>query len=181
MISSELLEGIRTRFREVTQEMSRPEVAVDPERMARLGREHASLRDVVKLIEEYSRLTKERSDLSEMVDSETDDEIRSIAETELEELEERLPKLESELRYELIPKDPEDSKDVIVEIRAGTGGDEAALFAGDLFRLSAEEHALFEDLRHDRIGERIRLEQERIGYGWLRAALADLDKEEIDG
>jgi len=135
MIKPEVLPGITSRYRDVTAEMSRPEVAVDSERMAKLGREHASLREVVKLIEEYLRLVKERADLEELAETEEDAELRSIAEAELEQLDERLPDLESDLRYELIPRDPEDSKNVIVEIRAGTGGDEAALFAGDLFRL----------------------------------------------
>jgi len=135
MIKPEVLQGITSRYRDVTAEMSRPEVAVDSERMAKLGREHASLREVVKLIEEYLRLVKERADLEELAETEEDAELRSIAEAELEQLDERLPDLESDLRYELIPRDPEDSKNVIVEIRAGTGGDEAALFAGDLFRL----------------------------------------------
>ncbi len=135
MINAEILQGIKSRYSDLTEEMSRPEVAVDPGRMAKLGREHVSLRSVVALIDEYEQFQKERIDLVELTEAETDEEFRDLAAAELEELDQRLPQLEADLRIELIPKDPEDSKDVIVEIRAGTGGDEAALFAGDLFRL----------------------------------------------
>ncbi len=143
MINPEILQGIKSRHEEVTNEMFRPEVAVDPPRMADLGREHVSLEAVVELIEEYEQLLREEGDLSEMAESESDPELKELARQELEEVQLSLPKVENRLRLELIPKDPEDSKNVIVEIRAGTGGDEAALFAGDLFRLYcrfAENH-----------------------------------------
>lgn len=135
MINLEILQGIKSRHEEVTDEMSRPDVAVDPVRMAELGREHVSLKAVVELIDEYERLLREEGELTEMVGSESDPELQELARQELDEVQEKLPEAEKNLRIELIPKDPEDSKNVIVEIRAGTGGDEAALFAGDLFRL----------------------------------------------
>jgi peptide chain release factor 1 len=103
--------------------------------MAKLGREHNELSSVVKTIEEYEGLLQERDDLYDMVREEEEPEFVKMAKGELEKLEARLPKVEEALRLKLIPKDPEDAKDAIVEIRAGTGGDEAALFAGDLFRL----------------------------------------------
>jgi peptide chain release factor 1 len=137
MIDLEKLKNIKERFEEVTELMSRPEVATDRARMAELGREHAALKEVVRAIDRYRNLLAEREDLREMATAEEDPELAEMARAELEEIEEKLPAVEEELRYLLIPKDPEDSKDAIVEIRAGTGGDEASLFAGDLFRMYA--------------------------------------------
>ncbi len=135
MINLEKLQDVKRRFEEVTLRISKPEVAVDPEQMAKLGPEHRELSDVVQAIAEYERMLKERDELKEMVRLEDDHEIVAMAKEELEELEQELPTVEESLRLRLIPKDPEDTKDAIVEIRAGAGGDEAALFAGDLFRL----------------------------------------------
>ncbi|HHP7237717.1 peptide chain release factor 1 [Longibacter sp.] len=134
MIEIEKLEKIKRRFEEIEQLMADPDVATDSSRMQELGREHGELRDVVSAINTYENLLQEQSDLEELVDSESG-EMQELAQHELEELNARLPAVEHELKMMLIPKDPEDKKDAIVEIRAGTGGDEAALFAGDLFRL----------------------------------------------
>lgn len=135
MLNLDTLNDIKRRYDEVTSLMSQPDVATDPDQMAKLGREHNELSTVVKAIHEYEGLLQERDDLHEMVREEDEPEFVKMAKGELEKLEERLPKVEEDLRLKLIPKDPEDAKDAIVEIRAGTGGDEAALFAGDLFRL----------------------------------------------
>ncbi len=135
MINREALADIKNRFDEITRLMAEPEVATNPQRMKELGQEHTALEEVVKSIERYERLLAERDDLREMIAAEKDAELAEMAREELEELEERLPKIENELRLLLIPRDPEDLKDAIVEIRAGTGGDEAALFVGDLFRM----------------------------------------------
>ncbi|GIV61377.1 MAG: peptide chain release factor 1 [Rhodothermaceae bacterium] len=135
MIDRDKLEQIKARFREVTDLMSRPEIATDPTQMAALGREHTGLKDVVEAIGRYEALLQEREDLRELIREGGDPELVRMARTELEDLEARLPDVEEALRFKLIPKDPEDARDAIVEIRAGTGGDEAALFAGDLFRM----------------------------------------------
>jgi peptide chain release factor 1 len=135
MINPEILSGIKDRFAGITREMSDPEVATDPRKMAALGREHTTLKEVVEHIDTYVGQIAEIKDLKDMVRSETDADLKEMAAAELEELQESLPALEEELRLMLIPKNPEDTKDAIIEIRAGTGGDEAALFAGDLFRL----------------------------------------------
>ena len=143
MIDLNILQGIRTRFQEVNQEMARPEVATDPTRMAELGREHVELQAVVQAINAYEGLLQEQEDLQTMAREEEDEEMREMAQAELAELEEKLPAVEEALRLQLIPRDPEDARNAIVEIRAGTGGDEASLFAGDLFRLYsrfAERH-----------------------------------------
>ncbi len=155
MINSDALNGIKDRFAEITREMSNPEVATDPKKMADLGREHTSLKEVVQHIDAYIRQVGEIGDLREMVAEETDPDLKEMAEMELAELEESLPGVEEELRLMLIPKNPEDAKDAIIEIRAGTGGDEAALFAGDLFRLYsrvAEKHGWKVDLMNSSSG-----------------------------
>jgi peptide chain release factor 1 len=135
MIKPEILQGIKDRYAEVTHQMAQPEVATDPACMARLGREHGTLHAVVEAIGHYERLLAEIDSLHTMIDEEADPEFVYLAQAELEELALRLPQAEAALESQLIPKDPEDARDAIVEIRAGTGGDEASLFAGDLFRL----------------------------------------------
>ncbi len=135
MIPREPLEEIKRRYEEVTQALSDPEVAADPKRLADLGREHASLRAVVEAIEAYERLLAEQESLRELIRTESDPELVRMARHELEELEKQLPAVEEDLRLRLIPQDEMDRRNAIVEIRAGTGGDEAALFAGDLFRM----------------------------------------------
>ena len=134
MIELDKLEKIKRRFEEIESLMADPEVATDSSRMQKLGREHGELRDVVAAIRNYEHMLQEKEDLEGLVESE-EGEMKELAQYELEELNAKLPAVEHELKMMLIPKDPEDKKDAIVEIRAGTGGDEAALFAGDLFRL----------------------------------------------
>jgi len=134
MIEIEKLEKIKRRFEEVESLMADPEVATNPDRMQELGQEHSRLEEVVEAIDQYEALLQERNDLEELVESESG-EMEAMAKDELEELEQRMPAVEEDLRKKLIPKDPEDEKNAIVEIRAGAGGDEAALFAGDLFEL----------------------------------------------
>jgi peptide chain release factor 1 len=135
MLNLQILQDIKRRFAEITERMAQPEVATDARQMAELGREHAELREVVKSIKRYERMLQEMDDLREMVRTDDDDDLVEMAQAELEELQEQLPQVEERLRKQLIPKDPEDAKNAIVEIRAGTGGDEAALFAGDLYRM----------------------------------------------
>jgi peptide chain release factor 1 len=135
MIADDVIEGILARNAEVNRLMSQPEIATDPTQMAALGREHITLRSLVESVTAYRAVLAERDDLKSMVEGEEDPEITEMAESELRAIEDRLPELEEELKFKLLPRDPADSKNAIVEIRAGTGGDEASLFAGDLFRL----------------------------------------------
>ena len=137
MVSEDLLDHIVERFEEVNQLMARQEVATDPGRMTELSQERSRLKKIVDAIEEYRSVREDLEGVREIVEGEEDEEMVAMAEEELERLEKKLPRIEETLRRRLIPKDPEDEKDAIVEIRAGTGGDEAALFAGDLFRMYA--------------------------------------------
>jgi peptide chain release factor 1 len=134
MIDRDILDKIKARHEEVQQEMADPAVARDPGQMAELGREHSRLEDVVAAIERYEAMIEEQANLRELAEN-GEGEIADMAAAELEDLEKRLPATERTLRLQLVPDDPEADRSAIVEIRAGTGGDEAALFAGDLFRL----------------------------------------------
>jgi peptide chain release factor 1 len=130
----ERLEEASARYRELEALLSSPAVASDPARLRELSREHASLRETVEAYRRYrdlaSDLEKSRGLLHD-----SDAGIRELARAEVESLEERVAEAETSLRELLLPRDPNDQKPVVLEIRAGTGGDEAALFAADLFRM----------------------------------------------
>ena len=135
MISEDQFDEFKARFDEITNEMSKPDVATDPARMADLGREHARLEPIVAAITRFINLRDELPSLREMAADESDPDMAEMARDEVGDIEAELSRLDSELQVLLIPVDPLDSKSAIIEIRAGTGGDEASLFAGDLFRL----------------------------------------------
>jgi len=135
MIDRSALEAIKEKLKAVTAAMLEPGVATDPKKMAELGKEHSDLTPLVAAINKYDATVAEIKDLKDMISSESDEEIVGMAKEELAGLEGGMEKMEDELQTLLIPKDPEDSKNAIVEIRAGAGGDEASIFAGDLFRL----------------------------------------------
>lgn len=128
----EKLAGIEARYQEIENQMGDPEVAVDYERIATLAQEKTSLEDIVAKYREYKQAISEQEQSKSLLG---DAELGEMAREELDRLEELVPKLEDELKLLLVPKDPRDDKDVIVEIRAGTGGDEAGLFAADLYRM----------------------------------------------
>ena len=130
----EKLGPILQRYDEIEAAMARTEIATDFEKIQELAKERASLEDIVEIARSYEKLSKEQSDLESMSRGEPDPELSRMAREELEQVEARLVKLAQELRVALLPKNPNDDRDVIVEIRSGTGGDEAALFAADLYR-----------------------------------------------
>ena len=115
--------------------MADPDVAVDYTRIERLAREQAQIREVVELSRAARSLASELDDLREMLRDESDEEMVELAREEIADLEARYETTERDLKLALVPKDPNDEKNVIVEIRAGTGGDEAGLFAADLYRM----------------------------------------------
>ena len=130
----EKLEGIENRYEEIAQRMADPEVVSDPERLAELAREHAELEEIVTLYRQYRQAKTELEQAESLLDD-SDPELRELAEAEVARLREHLDDLEAQLRQLLLPRDPRDQRDVIVEIRAGTGGEEAGLFAADLYRM----------------------------------------------
>src|SRR5246500_4253333 len=138
----ERLEQIAARYEQLGSEMASDEVVNDHERYQKVAKQHRDLEAVVETFRDYQRTKHGIADAQTML-AETDPEIRAMAQDELTQLEERLPKIEEELKVLLLPKDPNDEKNVILEIRAGTGGDEASLFAAEVFRMYtrfAEQH-----------------------------------------
>ncbi|RME82117.1 MAG: peptide chain release factor 1 [Caldilineae bacterium] len=131
----EKLEEIEARYIELERQMADPAVAADYQQVARLAREQAELREIVDTYRQYKKLRAELDEARELLEHSDDPDLRELAAAEIDELEARQEGLEQELRKLLLPRDPRDDKDVIVEIRAGAGGDEAGLFAADLFRM----------------------------------------------
>lgn len=129
----EKLEDVEDRFQEVEGLLAQPDILADQGRYRDLSREHAELNEVVTLFREYRELEQEMEDLRELA-RDKDPEMRDMASQELPDLEARHEKMAEQLTQLMLPRDPNDGKNAILEIRAGTGGDEAALFAGDLFR-----------------------------------------------
>lgn len=129
------LETVYIRFKEVSQLITDPAVMEDMKRYVKLNKEYKDLEKVVNAADKYKDAVSNLEESKEILANEKDEEMREMAKMELEELEETLPELEQEIKFLLVPADPEDSKNAILEIRAGTGGDEASLFAGDLFRM----------------------------------------------
>ena len=138
MSDNSLLEKLETfyiRFREIGQLITDPEVIQDMNRFVKLNKESRDLEQIVEAGDELKRAVSSYDEAQEILNTETDKELKEMAEMEIEELDAKIPELESKVKMLLVPADPEDSKNVILEIRAGTGGDEASLFAGDLFRM----------------------------------------------
>ena len=131
----ETLEGIHARFKEVELLLSSPEVASDIKQFTKLNKEYSDLKLIVERYFEYQNLIGNLSEAREIIEDSDDPDMKEIARDELEELTAKQGPLEEEIKMLLVPKDPEDDKNAMVEIRAGTGGDEASIFAGDLFRM----------------------------------------------
>ncbi len=130
----EKMEALRLRFEEVAQMITDPEVIGDQKRYVKLNKEYRELEDLVTVGKAYKNLLENIESARAML-KENDDEMRAMAREELDELEVERPKVEEEIKMLLLPGDPEDSKNAVMEIRAGAGGDEASIFAGDLFRM----------------------------------------------
>jgi len=126
---------VKQRFDEVADLIIQPEIITDQKRYIKLNKEYKDLKAIVDLGDNYLSVHDNLEEAKEIISDGSDPEMVEMAKFELEEANEKLPKLEEELKFMLIPKDPEDTKNVIVEIRAGTGGDEASIFAGDLYRM----------------------------------------------
>ncbi len=129
------LEAIRERFDEVAQQIVQPEVVSDQKRFMKLSKEYKDLEKIVVQYRAYTQLLQEIDNAKQIIATEKDADFRELAKSELDELLPRREELEETLKEMLIPKDPNDSKNVILEVRGGTGGDEAAIFAGDIFRM----------------------------------------------
>ncbi|MDI3527935.1 MAG: peptide chain release factor 1 [Tenuifilum sp.] len=129
------LEGIRQKFEEIGQQITDPAVMADMKKYVALNKEYKQLEPVVEAYEHYKNVLSNIESSKEILATEKDEELREMAKQELESLTEEQEKLEEEIKILLLPADPQDSKNAVLEIRAGTGGDEASIFAGDLFRM----------------------------------------------
>ncbi len=131
----EKLEDIKHRFEDVSQLIVQPDAMADMKKYSQLNKEYKNLEKIVIKYDEYTDATSNLRNAKEVLETEKDQDFREMVKTEIEELGPRVDSLEEELKVMLIPNDPNDGKNVILEIRAGTGGDEASIFVGDLFRM----------------------------------------------
>jgi len=131
----EKLEGVKQRFIEVGEMLTRQEVLADMDKYIKLNKEYKSLQPIIEAYEQYKLTLENITSTKELLSNEKDEEMREMAKSELETLNSKVPAMEEEIKVLLIPADPEDEKNAVMEIRAGTGGDEASIFAGDLFRM----------------------------------------------
>lgn len=131
----EKLRIVKQRYDEVSDLIIQPDVIADQKKYASLSKEYKDLGTVVQKGKEYQSLLSTIEEAKEIIADGSDAEMLEMAKAEIEEAQERIPKIEEEIKFLLIPKDPEDAKNAVVELRAGTGGDEASIFAGDLFRM----------------------------------------------
>ncbi len=129
------LEGIKMRFEEVGQLITDPDIIADMKRYVKLNKEYKDLEPIIEAYKEYKNILSNIEEAKKIIANEKDEELRDMAKMELEEYEQKVEPMEEKIKYLLLPKDPEDDKNAIMEIRAGTGGDEASIFAGDLYRM----------------------------------------------
>src|SRR5574344_2515826 len=131
----EKLDGLVSRFEEVSTLISDPNVIADQKRYIKLSKEYKDLESILKVRSEYVKTLEGLQEAKDILANESDQEMRDMAREEINSCEAKIPQLEEEIKLQLVPADPEDDRNAILEIRGGTGGDEAALFAGDLFRM----------------------------------------------
>ena len=129
------LEGVKMRFDEVSELITDPEIMGDMNRYVKLNKEYKDLQPIIEAYEEYKQLLDNIASAKQILETEQDEELKEMAKGELEEMHEKKEPLEERIKMLLVPKDPEDDKNAFLEIRAGTGGDEASIFAGDLYRM----------------------------------------------
>ena len=151
------LEDVEKRYEDLTVKISDPEVIAQNKEWQKMMKEHAELTPIVEKYREYKKVEQSIKDSEEML---SDPELKELAQEELKEAKEILPKLEEEIKFLLIPKDPDDDKNTICEIRAGTGGEEAALFAGELFRM----YSMYAERKHWKLEVLNENETELGGY-----------------
>ncbi len=166
------LEQIVIRYDELTQEMSSPELLSNPSAYGKVAKQHRTLGEVVQKYQAWKGLKKELSDARELFDTSDDDEMREMARLELDSLQAKIDEADRELKLLLVPSDPNDEKNVILEIRAGTGGDEATLFAAEMVRM------------YSRYAEKQRwrfevLEASESGIGGLKEAIVLIEGDKV--
>ncbi len=166
------LAQIETRYEELTQELSSPELLSNPSAYGKAAKQHRSLGEIVEKYRKLKDIEAQLSGAFELQQSAEDEEMRELARVEIEALQARREQTESDLKLLLVPSDPNDEKNVILEIRAGTGGDEASLFAADILRMYA------------RYAERQRwkmeiLDASETGIGGIKEAVALIEGDKV--
>ena len=156
------LEDLLHRFEEIMNELSEPGVANDQKRFTSLMKEQSDLSPIVEAYKEYKTKKQDVADSLELLESESDEDMREMLKEELNDAKKRIEELEDKLKILLLPKDPNDDKNVIVEIRAGAGGDESALFAAEIYRM----YMHYADSRHWKTET---MEMEEIGIGGMKS------------
>ena len=149
------LENVEKRYEELNAKISDPEVIANQSEWQKYMKEHADIEEIVEKYREYKKVSESIEELKEMLN---DKEMHDLAQAELDESKEKLPKIEEELKLLLVPKDPNDEKNVIVEIRGGAGGEESSLFAGDLFRM----YSMYAEKKHWKL-EVVNLNETELG------------------
>jgi peptide chain release factor 1 len=168
----EKLEQIEARYEELTQELSAPDIMSDQSAYVKAAKQHRSLGEVVAKYREMKLLKDEIAGAQELLDTADDEEMHEMARVEVESLQARVAQAEEELRFLLIPSDPNDEKNVIVEIRAGTGGDEATLFAAEMLRMYQRYS--------ERQGWRMEiLDASESGIGGVKEAIALIEGDKV--
>jgi peptide chain release factor 1 len=168
----EKLEQIEARYEALTEEMSSPEVFSDPANYAKLNKQHRSLGEIVSKYRQWKQLKSEHAGAKELFESSDEEEMRELARAEVAALEAQLQQAEEDLRILLLPRDPNDEKNVILEIRAGTGGDEATLFAAEMLRMYGRYA--------ERQGWKMEiLDQSESGIGGLKEAVASISGDKV--
>ncbi len=166
------IKELERRYQELMEKLMDPAVIGDQRKFQKFGREQSELAPVMERAAEYKRIAGEVEDAKELLDSAEDAEMKELARAELEELEPKLPELEQELKVMLLPKDKSDHKNVILEIRAGTGGDEAGLFAADLFRM----YSKFAESRNWKVET---MESSPTGVGGIKEVMATVSGKDV--
>ena len=168
----EKLEQIEARYEELTQELSSSELLANPSAYGKVAKQHRTLEEIVRKYQAWKALKSELAGARELFDTSDDEEMREMARLEVESLQTRLDEVDKELKILLIPTDPNDEKNVILEIRAGTGGDEATLFAAEMLRM------------YNRYAERQRwrfevMEASESGIGGIKEAIVLIEGDKV--
>ncbi|WP_319543791.1 peptide chain release factor 1 [uncultured Pseudodesulfovibrio sp.] len=165
------LEDIETKYEKLEQELAQPEIFDDQERYKKVSKAHADLADMVIVFRKYKEFSQELENNQELL-NDSDPDIQEMAKAEIDDIENELSKLEDHLKVLLLPKDPMDEKNIILEIRAGTGGDEAALFAADLYRM----YTRYAEANRWKVEE---MSSNTTGSGGLKEVIASISGDKV--
>ncbi len=165
------LEEIEEKYEELEQELAQPDIFNDQERYKKVSKAHSNLGDIVTVFREHKQLSQDLADNQEML-NDSDPDIQEMAKMEIAEIEPQLPELEAKMKLLLLPKDPMDEKNIILEIRAGTGGDEAALFGADLYRM----YTRYAENNKWKVEE---MSSNTTGSGGLKEVIASISGEKV--